>query len=87
VAQGTSDELRGTAPLRFVLRLTGDAGWVRGVPGVTVLDVDGGTVLLEPDTEERAQQLLAEAVTRGGVREFSKVRPSLSEIYREVARV
>jgi len=87
VAQGTSEELRGSAPLRFVLSLTGDAGWVRGVPGVSVLDLDGGTVLLEPDTEEVAQQLLAEAVSRGGVREFSKVRPSLSEIYREVARV
>lgn len=87
VAQGTSEELRGSAPLRFVLSLTGDAGWVRGVPGVSVLDLDGGTVLLEPDTEEVAQQLLAEAVSRGGVREFSKVRPSLSEIYREVAKV
>jgi len=85
VAQGTSEELRGNAPLRYVLSLTGDAGWVRGVPGIRVLDLDGGTVDLEPDSEEVAQRLLAEAVTRGGVREFTRVRPSLSEIYREVA--
>ncbi|MCK0112168.1 ATP-binding cassette domain-containing protein [Ornithinimicrobium sp. F0845] len=85
VAKGTSDELRGNAPLRYVLSLTGDAGWVRGVPGIQVLDLDGGTVELEPETEEAAQRLLTEAVSRGGVREFSRVRPSLSEIYREVA--
>ncbi|USQ80275.1 ABC transporter ATP-binding protein [Ornithinimicrobium faecis] len=85
VAQGTSDELRGNAPLRYILSLTGDAGWVRGVPGLRVLDLDGATVELEPESEEVAQQLLAEAVSRGGVREFTKVRPSLSEIYREVA--
>ncbi|QDO87259.1 ATP-binding cassette domain-containing protein [Ornithinimicrobium ciconiae] len=85
VASGTSEELRGGAPLRYVLSLTGDAGWVRGVTGITVLDVEGGTVALEPESEEVAQRLLAEAVSRGGVREFSKIRPSLSEIYREVA--
>ncbi|WP_256842242.1 ABC transporter ATP-binding protein [Ornithinimicrobium cryptoxanthini] len=85
VAQGTSDELRGNAPLRFVMTLTGDAGWVRGQPGIKVLDLDGATVELEPESEELAQRLLTEAVSRGGVREFSRVRPSLSEIYREVA--
>ncbi|WP_109472610.1 ABC transporter ATP-binding protein [Ornithinimicrobium cavernae] len=85
VASGTSEELRGSAPLRYVLSLTADAGWVRGVPGVRVLDLDGATVQLEPETEEVAQRLLTEAVSRGGVREFSRVRPSLSEIYREVA--
>ena len=85
VAQGTSEELRGNAPLRYVLSLTGDAGWVRGVEGITVLDLEGSSVELEPASEEAAQLLLAEAVARGGVREFSKIRPSLSEIYREVA--
>ena len=85
VAKGTSEELRGHAPLRYVLSLTSDAGWVRGLPGIKVLDLDGDTVELEPESEERAQALLVEAVARGGVREFSKIRPSLSEIYREVA--
>lgn len=85
VAQGTSEELRGNAPLRYVLSLTGDAGWVRGRPGIKVLDLDGSTVELEPESEEHAQALVTEAVSRGGVREFAKIRPSLSEIYREVA--
>ncbi len=85
VANGTSEELRGNAPLRYVLSLTGDAGWVRGMPGVRVLDLDGTVAELEPDDEEAAQRVLTEAVARGGVREFSRIRPTLSEIYREVA--
>lgn len=85
VAQGTSDELRAGAPLRYRLVLAGDAGWVRDVRGIHVVDLDSTTALIEPDDEAAAQQLLADAVHRGGVREFARVVPSLSEIYREVA--
>ncbi len=85
VAAGTSQELRTGGPLRYRLTVGDDAGWVRGMPGLRVLDLDGTTVLMEPDDEESAQHLLTEAVSRGPVREFSKVVPTLSEIYREVA--
>ena len=43
------------------------------------------SVLLEPQDEDVAQRLLVDAVARGEVREFSLSRPTLSEIYREVA--
>ncbi|MFK5633511.1 MULTISPECIES: ABC transporter ATP-binding protein [unclassified Ornithinimicrobium] len=85
VANGTSEDLRAGAPLRYRLTATGDVGWVRGVPGVRVVDLDGPSVLLEPDDEAVAERLLVDAVARGGVREFSRIRPTLSEIYREVA--
>ncbi|MDO5739275.1 MAG: ATP-binding cassette domain-containing protein [Ornithinimicrobium sp.] len=85
VARGTSEDLRGNAPLRYRLTATIDTGWVRGVPGVRVIDLDGPSVLLEPADEVVAERLLADAVARGGVREFSRIRPTLSEIYREVA--
>jgi ABC-2 type transport system ATP-binding protein len=85
VAQGTSQELRAGAPLRYRLTTAGDTGWVRGVPGVTVVELDGPSVLVEPVDEEVAGRLLADAVARGGVREFTRVVPTLSEIYREVA--
>jgi ABC-2 type transport system ATP-binding protein len=85
VAQGTSAQLRSRAPLRYRLTTTGDTGWVRGVPGVRVVDVDGPSALLEPADEQVAERLLVDAVGRGGVREFSRIIPSLSEIYREVA--
>ncbi|MFK5584820.1 ABC transporter ATP-binding protein [Serinicoccus sp. LYQ131] len=85
VAQGTAEELRANAPLRYRLTMTGDTGWVRGVPGIGIIDLDGPSVLLEPEDEHVAERLLADAVSRGGVREFSRIRPTLSEIYREVA--
>ncbi|SOC57458.1 ABC transporter ATP-binding protein [Ornithinimicrobium cerasi] len=85
VAEGTSEALRADAPLRYRLTTTGDTGWVRGVAGVTVIDLEGPSVLVEPQDEQVAQRLLTDAVARGGVREFSRIRPTLSEIYREVA--
>ncbi len=85
VASGTSAELREGGPVRYRLTVDQDAGWVRDMPNLRVLDVDAATVLIEPDDEGAAQHLLSEALSRGPVREFSRVIPSLSEIYREVA--
>ncbi|WP_151523910.1 ABC transporter ATP-binding protein [Serinicoccus kebangsaanensis] len=85
VAQGTSEQLRDSAPLRYRLTTGEDTGWVRGAPGIEVIDLDGPSVLVQPQDEAAAERLLADAVARGRVREFSLVRPSLSEIYREVA--
>jgi ABC-2 type transport system ATP-binding protein len=85
VARGTSEQLRADAPLRYRLTMGQDTGWVRDVPGITVVDLDGPSVLFEPESEQLAERLLTDAVARGGVREFSRMRPTLSEIYREVA--
>ncbi|KUG51969.1 ABC transporter ATP-binding protein [Serinicoccus chungangensis] len=85
VAHGTSEDLRASAPLRYRLVTTGDTGWVRGAAGVQVIDLDGPSALIQPEDEATAERLLADAVARGGVREFSRIRPTLSEIYREVA--
>ncbi|GAA4879168.1 ABC transporter ATP-binding protein [Serinicoccus chungangensis] len=85
VAQGTSEDLRASAPLRYRLVTVGDTGWVRGAAGVQVIDLDGPSALVQPEDEQAAERLLADAVARGGVREFARVRPTLSEIYREVA--
>jgi ABC-2 type transport system ATP-binding protein len=85
VAQGTSEELRADAPLRYRLVLAGDAGWVRAVPGITVLDLEGRTVLVEPADQEAATALVRRATERDEVRDFARQVPTLSEIYREVA--
>jgi ABC-2 type transport system ATP-binding protein len=85
VAAGTAQELRGGPPRRYRLVLDGDAGWVRNLAGVHVLDVDGQVALLEPADQDVAQAVLREAMDRGTVREFSPVVPALSELYREVA--
>ena len=92
-AAGTVEELRAAAPLRWRLELGGDAGWVRdhaaGVEDLEVLDVDGTTALLAPPRDAAARDragddLLAEGLRRGRVRQLAHVIPSLSDIYREV---
>jgi ABC-2 type transport system ATP-binding protein len=84
VASGTPDQLRSDSVLRHRLVLSGDAGWVRGVPGVHAVDVEGHTALLEVVEPEAERRLLEEALRRGDVHEFSPQRPSLAQIYREV---
>jgi ABC-2 type transport system ATP-binding protein len=87
VAAGPTGELRAAhAGRRYRLVVGGDAGWVRDVPHLKVFDVDGPRALLEFDADEEDQVLLHEALRRGPVREFSRVVPPLSEIYREVTR-
>ncbi len=85
VASGTVSELQAGGPTRYKLTLGGDAGWVRDARhGVHVVDVDGPTALVEIVQEGTEQPLLEEAMARGPVREFARVIPALSEIYREV---
>jgi ABC-2 type transport system ATP-binding protein len=68
------------------LLLDGDAGWVRDVPGTTVLDFDGGYAIFEAQDEETRQRVLTEALRRGTVVDFARQRPSLTEIFTEVVR-
>ncbi|WP_159792664.1 ABC transporter ATP-binding protein [Puerhibacterium puerhi] len=84
VAAGAREELERAGRVRHRLVVAPDAGWVRGVPGVHVVDVDGPTALVELADEPAGQRLLATALERGPVHEFAAVRPSLAQIYREV---
>ena len=86
VANGSKADLERTAVTRCRLVVATDAGWVRDVPGIHVVDVDGAGVLFEVAEPGAEQRLLREAAARGDVLEFSPVRPSLSEIYREVTQ-
>ncbi|WP_341358792.1 ATP-binding cassette domain-containing protein [Georgenia sp. M64] len=85
MAAGPAEQLRSGGPLRFRLTATVDAGWVRGAPGVRVLDVEGATAVVELADDAARETLLRAAVERG-LREFSPIVPSLSEIYREALR-
>ena len=85
VAAGDVEELRAGGPVRYRLSLGGDAGWVRGLRGIHVVDVDGPSALVEVVEPGAEQDVLREAAARGPVREFAPVRPALADIYREVA--
>jgi ABC-2 type transport system ATP-binding protein len=86
-AAGPRERLRGEHTLpRYRLLVDGDAGWLRDVPGVTLLDLDGDCAVFElaPGTDD--QDILRAALARGPVRAFGPVIPTLSEIFREVIR-
>jgi len=87
VVAGPVGQLRADrAGARYRLVLDDDAGWLRDVPGLNVLDVDGPRALLELSDPTDDQELLDRARRRGPVREFSRVIPALADIYREVTR-
>jgi ABC-2 type transport system ATP-binding protein len=84
-ASGGRDELRARyGTRRFELVVASDAGWVRDVPGVRVVDVDGPRAVFELDGHDEADQVvLAAALRRGSVRSFTPVVPTLDEIFME----
>ena len=84
-AAGTREELRARhTEKRYELVSGGDAGWVREVPGVTVVEFDGGYAVFDVDTEETAQTVLRGAVQRGDVTSFAPQHPTLAQIFKEV---
>ncbi|HLS72653.1 MAG TPA: ATP-binding cassette domain-containing protein [Actinomycetaceae bacterium] len=83
-ATGTPEQLRERHGVRrHQLSTAGDAGWVRQVPGAQVLELDGGTAVFEGD-DQVAQQVLSQAVATDTVLAFGPLRPSLSEIFKDV---
>ncbi len=88
VAHGTIAELRASRERRLVrLEMEGAGGpWYEAVPGISLeTEVDGGVVLrLDDDVDE--QRILDLARSTGDVVHFSRVQPSLAELFREVVR-
>jgi len=85
VAIGEVDELRsgGTGEL-VVVAPNAPAGWASGLAGVTVRKHDGARTVLELGDGADDQAVLHAALATGPVTEFSRRRPSLTELYREV---
>ncbi|MCM3780868.1 ABC transporter ATP-binding protein [Microbacterium hydrocarbonoxydans] len=84
-AAGSRDGLRTEhAGNRYELVSSGDAGWLRAEPGVTVVDFEGGYALFDADGPETAQRVLRTAVERGDVASFAPKHPSLAQIFKEV---
>ena len=86
-ANGSRESLRARhSTLRYELISSGDAGWLRSVPGVSVVDFDGGYALFDVDSEQTAQAVLRDAIGRGDVATFAPQHPSLAQIFKEVIR-
>ena len=86
-AAGDREELRAqhSAP-RWELSSSGDAGWLRDEPGVTVVDFEAGNAIFDVDDDEVAQRVLRRALTDGAVTHFAPQRPTLAQIFKEVIR-
>ena len=86
VASGTIDELRASRARRLLrVEVVGAAdGWYDALPGVTLeAEANGGVaLLLDDDVDE--QRVLDLARASGDVLHFTRVRPSLAELFREV---
>jgi ABC-2 type transport system ATP-binding protein len=85
-ASGSRQALRDehSAP-RYEILLDGDAGWLRDVSDITVIDFDGGYALFDADPDA-AQRVLHSAIERGPVASFAPQHPSLAQIFREVIK-
>ncbi|WP_217133771.1 ABC transporter ATP-binding protein [Leucobacter chinensis] len=90
LAQGSREELRTRhAQPTYEIELEGeaaDAGWVGDLEAVTLEHLDGGYARFTETTPGTAQSVLREALTRGDVRQFAPVVPTLAEIFREVTQ-
>ncbi|MBB4911114.1 ABC transporter ATP-binding protein [Actinophytocola algeriensis] len=85
VAIGEVDELRsGGAAELVVVAPNAAPGWAAGLAGVTVREQDGDRTVLELGDGADDQAVLHAALATGPVTEFSRQRPSLTELYREV---
>ncbi|AYY14831.1 ATP-binding cassette domain-containing protein [Actinobacteria bacterium YIM 96077] len=98
-ASGPREELRSRfGPPRFELVVDSDAGWVRDMPGIQLVELDGERAVFDlsdglgvssapsgnGDGGHLEQTVLNAAVQRGAVHRFGPVVPSLAEIFREV---
>ncbi|GIF02886.1 ABC transporter ATP-binding protein [Actinoplanes siamensis] len=70
---------------RYAIEVGADAGWLRDLPGVTLVDLDGRNAVFDLDSGSD-QDVLRAALDRGPVHAFGPVRPSLAEIFREVVQ-
>jgi ABC-2 type transport system ATP-binding protein len=84
-ANGSRDELRAQhGHHRYELEVDGDVGWIRQVPGITVIEFDGGHALFETEDADAAQAVLRQAAQAGAVLQFAPQHPSLAQIFKEV---
>lgn len=83
VANGTIDALRSAERLQWRLAMTG-ADAPPAPPGVTITPDGTGAWLVEAASADAAQAALASAVSSGTVTAFEPVRPSLTDLFRDV---
>ena len=62
-------------------------GWAAALPGVTVIDESPGTTRLALQDGADDQAILHAALEAGPVHEFSRARPSLTDLFRHIVSI
>lgn len=85
VAVGSVAELRAGGRFELVVDApNAPPGWADSLPGVQIAEVHNGRTRLVLYDGADDQAVLAAALTTGPVREFTRVQPSLAELFRDV---
>ncbi|MEV8438452.1 ATP-binding cassette domain-containing protein [Actinosynnema sp. NPDC051121] len=85
VASGSVDELRAGGESKLVVDAPlAPAGWADDLPGVRSAHTSSGRTVLEVASDVDDQAVLHAALATGPVHEFSRQRPSLTELFRSV---
>ncbi|MER7013988.1 ATP-binding cassette domain-containing protein [Saccharopolyspora sp. NPDC000359] len=85
MATGSVAELRDQGPVTLVVDAPDAApGWADDVPGAQVVAVDGSRTTLQLAEDADDQAVLKAALATGPVREFTRHRPTLTELFRNV---
>lgn len=85
-AAGSVEDLRSAGEQHHRIVADADLGWLRGEPGLSVIDVNGQEAVLAFHDDSAPQRVLREAISRGAVHSFGPIQRPLSDYYREVTR-
>jgi ABC-2 type transport system ATP-binding protein len=87
VACGTVDELRMGAPTELLVHAPqAPPGWAAAISGASVVSEDNGRTTIRVEDWVDDQEILKAALATGPVHEFSRHRPSLTELFRNVVK-
>jgi len=87
VANGTAEQLRRQRSRpEWTLQTESDMGWVRELPDITVVELDGTWVRFSADSADAAEAVLRRALSAGSVRSFAPHTVALNRLFQEVTQ-
>ena len=88
VAVGTVDELRNQGEEELIVRApAAPPGWAAALPGATVVEESAGSTRLALHDGADDQVILHAALETGPVHEFTRARPSLTDLFRHIVSI
>lgn len=87
VAAGTTTELRRQRSLpEWTLHTDADLGWVRGLPDISVVELDGNWARFTAPNADAAEAVLRHALTVSSVTSFAPHEVALNRLFQEVTQ-